>query len=109
MDATRETNSDRRTHIQLLRDYAALSVEDKNDEESQARLSEAVDSLHPPTTRNRLDALTIEVIDLLKEAREDHLDPIQVGRSEAGRRLRPIARILRRVGGRTQHQTAGIP
>ncbi|MDE0222064.1 MAG: DEAD/DEAH box helicase [Spirochaetaceae bacterium] len=74
MDAT-GPNSDRITHTQILRDHVVLSVEERNDDENLKRLSEAVDSLHPSTSRSRLDALTIEIIDLLKEAREDN-DPV---------------------------------
>ena len=67
MDATGEPNSDRITHIQILRDHVVLSVEERNDDENIKRLSEAVDSLHPSTSRSRLDALTIEIIDLLRD------------------------------------------
>ena len=50
----------------VLRDYEDLSAEERNDEERK-RLSYAVDSLHPETKRNRLDADTIDVIDFLRE------------------------------------------
>lgn len=58
----------------LLRRYENLSVEERNDEERE-RLSDAVDSLHPGTARNRLDAHTIEVIDFLRECSGDD-DPV---------------------------------
>ena len=58
----------------VLRDYEHLSAEQRNDEE-RARLSDAVDSLHPETARNRLDVATIEVIDFLRECSGDD-DPV---------------------------------
>ena len=58
----------------ILRIYEDLSAEERNDEE-RARLSDAVDSLHPETARTRLDADTIEVIDFLRECSDDD-DPV---------------------------------
>ena len=75
MEAKRSTHSDRRTHIHVLHKYSVLSAEERNDEENLTRLSEAVDSLHPPTSRTRLDTATIGVIDFLKECSEDD-DPV---------------------------------
>lgn len=58
----------------VLRDYEDLSAEERNDEERE-RLSDAVDSLHRETARNRLDVATIEVIDFLRECSGDD-DPV---------------------------------
>ena len=59
----------------ILRDYEDISAEERNDED-RARLSGAVDSLHPETKRSRSDAETIAVIDFLRGRSDDDDDPV---------------------------------